>query len=178
MPGLKELSYVSTIMFLISLPSISQNVGIGTTTPLSSFHVARGSILFNSDTGSTPIGGAGTRLMWIPGRSALRAGYVDNNQWDAGNIGSFSVALGYGTRATDIVSTAFGASTLASATYSTAMGHSTTASALSSTAMGELTTAAGNYSTAIGYTSGAYALYSTAIGDSCTTYGAASVAMG
>src|SRR5215471_12532140 len=168
MPGLKPLCFVFIMMFIISLPSLSQNVGIGTASPLSSFHVARGSILFNSDTGSTPIGGAGTRMMWIPGRSALRAGYVDNNQWDAGNIGSYSVALGYSTRATDLVSTAFGGNTLASATYSTAMGHSTTASGLSSTAMGELTTAAGNYSTALGYSSGAYALYSIAIGDSCT----------
>lgn len=38
--------------------------------------------------------GAGTRLMWIPKLAAFRAGTVSGSQWDIGNIGDLSVALG------------------------------------------------------------------------------------
>jgi hypothetical protein len=102
------------------------------------------------NTGVTPIQGYGRRMMWIPAKSAFRAGCSMNDKWDDVNIGNFSAAMGIGTKAS-------GAS-------STAMGEYTTASGNSSTAIGQSTTAFGNYSTAMGY-------YTTASGSMSTTMG-------
>lgn len=103
---------------------------------------------------SAPISGAGTRLMWIPSRSAFRVGTVEgwpwSGYWDAANIGLFSFATGYNIRASGRASTAMGSSTTASGFASTAIGHGTTASGFASTAMGYYTTASGDLSTAMG----------------------------
>ncbi|MCB0519685.1 MAG: tail fiber domain-containing protein [Lewinellaceae bacterium] len=45
-------------------------------------------------TGSTPVSGAGTRLMWIPAKSAFRAGVVSGTQWDNINVGTNSFVGG------------------------------------------------------------------------------------
>jgi hypothetical protein len=47
------------------------------------------------DLATAPINGDGTRMMWIPSRSAFRAGTVFNGvkSWDADSIGLYSVAL-------------------------------------------------------------------------------------
>lgn len=52
-----------------------------------------------SNPATTPVSGAGTRLMWIPSRSAFRVGTVDGAQWDANNIGMHSIAMGSNTTA-------------------------------------------------------------------------------
>lgn len=107
---------------------------------------------------AAPVSGAGTRLMWIPSRSAFRVGTVESSgstYWDATNIGLFSFAAG--------------SNTLAWGTYSTAMGVATTASGHASTAMGIYTTASGNYSTAMGYNTTAGGIYSTAMGSKVNT---------
>src|SRR5678815_5269433 len=38
----------------------------------------------------TPITGPGTRMMWMPLKSALRIGTVHNNDWNADSIGTWS----------------------------------------------------------------------------------------
>ena len=49
----------------------------------------------NFGLGIIPIEGAGTRLMWYPGKAAFRAGAASpGTPWDAINIGQFSVAMG------------------------------------------------------------------------------------
>lgn len=114
-----------------------------------------------------PASGAGTRMMWIPSRSAFRAGTVSSGystRWDATNIGLFSTATGYATSA--------------SGQYSTAMGHTTSASGISSTAMGKYTSASGYYSTAMGYGTVASGNNSTAMGNSTTASGQYSTAIG
>ena len=116
---------------------------------------------------TAPISGAGTRMMWIPSRSAFRVGTIDLNlptAWDAANIGLHSFATGYNTKASGVVSTAMGNYTTASGNSSMAMGSSTTASGNTSTAMGYSTTASGNYSTAMGFSTTASGNYSTAMG--------------
>ncbi len=113
---------------------------------------------------TTPVSGAGTRMMWIPSRSAFRVGTVDGSQWDAANIGLFSFASGYNTTASGWASTTIGNNTTASGDVSTAMGSYNTASGFSSTTMGLATTASGNYSTAMGW-------YTTASGNSSTAMG-------
>ena len=116
---------------------------------------------------TAPVSGVGTRLMWIPSRSAFRVGTVESfgqNAWDAANIGLFSFATGYSTYGTG--------------QYSTAMGRYNTASGQNSTTMGYGTTDSGNYSTAIGYTTIASEFASTAMGFTTTASGYASTGMG
>ena len=102
---------------------------------------------------TAPVSGAGTRLMWIPSRSAFRVGTTTGTftTWDAATIGLFSTATGLNTQANGTISTAIGQYTEASGNVSTAMGRLTTAIGFCSTAMGSYTTASGNYSTAMGF---------------------------
>jgi hypothetical protein len=99
---------------------------------------------------TAPVSGAGTRMMWIPSRSAFRVGAVFGSNWDANNIGLFSFASGYETKANGRYSTAMGVLTSAFGEVSIAMGTGSNASGDYSTAMGTGTTASGDYSTAIG----------------------------
>jgi hypothetical protein len=110
-----------------------------------------------------PVSGGGTRMMWIPLRSAFRAGSVSGDQWDAPSIGSFSIALGNspiadGTNsvALGFQSAAFGGASFAVqggsalGTRSIAIGEQTSATAFRSVAIGYQTTASGQSSVAIG----------------------------
>jgi hypothetical protein len=128
--------------------------------------------------GTIPATGAGIRMMWYPKKCAFRAGSVDGTQWDDANIGSFSIAMGLNTIASDQCSAAMGSNTTASGPHSTAMGNSTTASGGLSTAMGIYTTASGNYSTAMGNCTIASGHFSTAMGAGTTSSGSYSTAMG
>lgn len=122
--------------------------------------------------------GAGTRMVWYPGKAAFRAGTVTGTHWDDANIGSYSTAMGGSTTASGVYSTALGNGTTASAYNSTALGTSTTASGFASTAMGNGSGALGDYSTAIGNGASAMVAASTAMGWMSTAYGEASTAMG
>ncbi|VAX14907.1 Phage tail fibers, partial [hydrothermal vent metagenome] len=165
------------------------NVGIGTLTPRGNLHVSGNSgVLFEgtSSEGTIPKEGAGTRMMWYPKKAAFRAGYVNDTEWDDANIGYYSSAMGYSSKASGGYSTAMGES-IASSTHTTAVGKST-ASGAYSTAMGESTASGGN-STAVGKStvSGSFSTamgasyaendYSTASGNSLAT-GYYSTAMG
>ncbi|HET7462426.1 MAG TPA: tail fiber domain-containing protein [Longimicrobium sp.] len=83
-----------------------------------------------------PQEGAGTRMMWYPRKAAFRAGYVNGTQWDAANIGAYSVALGINVRASGDSSVALGASATAAQAGSFAAGVHVTASGAASVAMG------------------------------------------
>lgn len=110
----------------------AQSVGIGTGAPDTSalLHikisssVKKGLLVTGSynDNATIPDAGAGSRLMFYPGKAVFRAGYVTGNQWDNANSGFYSTALGWNS--------------IASGTYSTAMGAGATASGSTSTAMG------------------------------------------
>jgi hypothetical protein len=103
---------------------------------------------------SIPATGAGTRLMWYPAKAAFRAGRVGafegGSQWDASNVGKYSVAFGRDTKASGFAATAMGSSTTTSGSDATAMGAVTTASGSAATAMGIRTTAATDQSLSIG----------------------------
>ena len=73
----------------------SGNVGINNTAPSARLQVTNGSVLFDGSTGTTPVSGQGSRMMWVPTKSAFRAGYVDGTQWDDASIGYYSTAFGY-----------------------------------------------------------------------------------
>jgi len=91
------------------LTNSTDNVGIGIMKPDAKLTIQDGSVLFSGTTGSTPVNGAGTRLMWIPAKGSFRAGYVSGTQWDNANIGDYSFAVGRSTTASGNYSTAMGA---------------------------------------------------------------------
>ncbi len=53
-------------------------------------------------------GGEGAKLIWWPKMGAFRAGYVEDDEWDAVNIGPYSVAMGLDTIASGKASIAAG----------------------------------------------------------------------
>jgi hypothetical protein len=126
-----------------------------------------------------PAGGPGTRMMWYPEKAAFRAGRVDaGGQWDAENIGDYSMALGVNTKASGNMSTAFGNATIASAEGSTAMGYRSTASGYNATALGYNTVASAIYATALGNQTTASGDAATAAGTLATASGNMSAAIG
>jgi hypothetical protein len=151
------------------------NVGIGMTNPVAQLHIADGeTALFGADTL-----GAGSKLMWLPSKSAFRVGGAFANEWDWANIGDYSTAMGFRTTASGDYSFAMGYFlTTASGDYSTAVGFQTTASGQASTATGAATTASGDQSTAMGFLTTASGQTSTAMGDNTTASDIRSTAMG
>ena len=83
-----------------------------------------------------PAEGAGTRMMWYPRKAAFRAGYINGTQWDAANIGKYSVAIGESVRASGDHGVAFGVRSTAAGSSTFAVGEDNTASGAASVAMG------------------------------------------
>lgn len=125
-------------------------VGLGTNTPSALLHGDEGAFVFTGTTGTTPVSGTGTRMMWVPAKAAFRAGQVVSTQWDDANVGTGSMVLGRFSEATALNSVAIGPNNTSSNTASVAIGSSATASALSATALGKDVTASGTSSVAIG----------------------------
>lgn len=65
----------------------------------------------------------GPRLVWSPHKSAFRAGYNLDGQWDDINTGHYSVAMGYKTQASGYGSMAMGYDVQATGEQSTALGN-------------------------------------------------------
>ncbi len=137
------------ILFLLILISIvqgaaQQNIGINTLTPLTTLHVNLGESLSNGIlfTGMEPSGGTfpslggGRRFMFYPGKAALRAGVVEDFQWDDVNVGSISMAFGFNTIASGSGSFATGDQTKASGGISSVFGSNTIAKGYCSMAVG------------------------------------------
>jgi hypothetical protein len=162
----------------------AQNVGIGTTEPVARLHVADSSVLFSGSVdlpyglANPPISGQGTRLMWYSSKAALRAGYVQSNQWDKDNVGRFSFASGLSTVAKGSASLAVGENNSANGTSSAAFGRNTVAQGDFSISGGLMSTASGYTSLAIGYQAVANEDYSIALGYSASASGNYSNAQG
>lgn len=114
--------------------------------------------------GPIPVERAGTRLMWYPGKAALRAGVALADEWDDAFIGSSSFAFGTGTRASGSGALAAGGLARASGNDAVALGVSAIASGLAATALGDSTVSSGHSSVAIGSNSTAAGDYSVALG--------------
>jgi hypothetical protein len=120
-----------------------------------------GSFLARGDlgVGKIPTTGAGIRMMWHPYRAGFRAGQVDGEQWNDGNIGFFSWAGGINTTAAGFASFAFGDNSKAAATGSIALGKNNTTFAISNLsqppahafAVGESNNVCGYTGMALGY---------------------------
>lgn len=99
-----------------------------------------------------PVEGPGTRLMWYARKAAFRVGDVragvtrdhdmfsssltTGDEWDAMNVGDFSVAMGNSTKANGTSSFAVGSATVASGMAAVAMGDGSVASGAASVALG------------------------------------------
>ena len=83
-----------------------------------------------------PAEGSGTRMMWYPRKGAFRAGGINGTQWDAANIGDYSVAMGQDVRASASNAVAFGLRSTAAQVSSFAAGEDNTASGAASVALG------------------------------------------
>lgn len=95
------------------------------------------------ESGSVPTSGAGVRMMWYPGKSAFRAGRVDeafSTNWNEENIGFASFAFGRGPIASGVDSIAFGNRAWALSNFSTAIGQLTKAFGTGSIAIGKYAT--------------------------------------
>lgn len=118
-------------------------IGMNTLAPQALLHVQDSSVLFAAPdplppyNGNPPAMGAGTRMMWYPGRAAFRAGTVIGAQWNKENTGVYSFAGGFNT--------------MAKGNYSLALGAQTKANGLVSSAFGGFSRADGDYSTSFGY---------------------------
>jgi hypothetical protein len=138
----------------------NKRIGIGTSTPKAILHAhgtgaGGGNVLFTgqrkiSGAGDPPSTGAGTRMMWYPDQAAFRSGEVSGTQWDKANLGSYSLASGYNTKAQGTSAVALGYNTTASNDFTTAIGVYTTASGHSSIALGANTSALSFAETVIG----------------------------
>jgi hypothetical protein len=87
--------------------------------------------------GNIPVEGAGTRLMWYPGKAAFRAGTAILGEWEDSNVGVYSTAFGFRTRA--VGNSSFAAGSLSAAT------------GINSVALGRHAFASANYSVALGF---------------------------
>lgn len=191
---MKKLPFLHVALYaLITLSpglskSFSQNVGIGTATPNANalLHVdlgastTKGLLITGTNNAFASITnlGAGSRLMFYPGKAVFRAGYVNGTQWNDANTGQYSTAMGVNTTASGSGSISLGSGTTASGGGANAMGYYTTASGYSSTALGLETNASGYGSTALGNHTVAGGAYSTAMGDHSAAGGDYSTATG
>lgn len=158
---------------------VAATVGSGNALNVSGkLYQSNGGVVFDGTVGTAPVSGPGTRMMWVPSRSAFRAGYVNGNQWDQGNLGDYSTATGYRPTASGNSSVSMGNSTVATGDYSVAIGRNASATGLSSFATGQLTVAGGDYSTALGYQTASPGTYSTALGYNTIASGDYSTATG
>jgi len=170
-------------------------IGIGTNTPLTDFHINNGDgflITGIFGNGTIPTQGAGTRLMWYPAKGAFRSGRVTGTTWDNANVGDYSFASGYNTRASGNYSVAFGNASYSSAEgafavgnqaaatgiYSFAAGHNPQATGPNSIALGRGGIASDSSSIAIGYHPTASGKFAMCFSNYGTASGNNSVAMG
>ena len=134
------------------------HVGIGTNTPITTLHVdvdynlSDGFIFEGEFTPGAlnPNLGAGTRMLFFPGKGSFRAGSVSGTQWNNSNTGDYSVAMGQNTTASGVSAAAFGEGTFATGE--------------NSFSYGEGNHAIGENSLSFGYYNAAVAINSTAGG--------------
>lgn len=129
------------------------HLGIGTVTPTAELHVSgTDGALFTGvyDSGTIPLEGQGTRMMWYPRKAAFRVGKVLNTKWNDSQIGTYSFAGGNDSKAQGSCAFAFGGSSDASGEYSVALGYDSQAAGDYSFAFGSSGTVNGNYSVLFG----------------------------
>lgn len=180
------------------------NVGIGTTTPNSTakLHVELGTSTTNgmlvtgtyTTTATIPDLGAGSRMIYYPGKAAFRAGRVTGTQWNNANVGLYSFAAGNNNTALGDGSAALGDGNIVNPSNALAAGVTNTVTASgfngialgsnnyvnnnSAVAVGGSNSANGNTSFSAGFSNTSGGSQAVTIGRYNTANGIASVAMG
>ncbi len=158
----------------------------------SSLHVQNGGLIVEGEGFATEKRGGGGRMMWIPEKTAFRAGYVTGNRWDPENVGftsfaaghnshaagMYAVALGSGSVALEQSSMVFGHFSEAFGRQSLAMGNSSKAHGYGAVTIGSQVNANGTNAVAIGFRSTASGNYAMVLGRECIASGSESVALG
>lgn len=131
-------------------------VGIGVNPPRAGLDVNNDYGVLSTGTfgtGTIPVEGAGTRLLWYPAKGAFRAGTVADftngiafpimsfgltasRAWDDASIGNYSAAFGYACRASGQNALAAGYGSVAAGTTALAYGTECVASGANSVALG------------------------------------------
>ncbi|MCP9756837.1 hypothetical protein EGI26_16855 [Lacihabitans sp. CCS-44] len=149
-----KLKLLLLAFVLITMRGFSQSILLEPTGTGQGIFSKRSSF-YNSSV-STPLvlpdSGVGTRLMWIPERSAFRAGSVSGTQWNNANIGPYSFALGLDLKVTGLAAGAVGFQNQASGLQSFAGGFSNIAAGNQSMAFGVGNNTSGAASLALGHT--------------------------
>lgn len=89
----------------------SGKLGAGIASPAAQFHLKGndGFILFGTyGSGVLPDSAYNTRMMWFPKKASCRIGQINSTNWHSNNIGNYSFAAGYNTKASGLYSQAFG----------------------------------------------------------------------
>jgi hypothetical protein len=97
-----------------------------------------------------PDSGIGTRMMWIPERSAFRVGTAIGNEWNVANIGLNTFAIGIDLKVTGFAAGAIGYQNQATSLQSFAGGFNNIAGGNQSLAFGLANNTAGAVSVALG----------------------------
>jgi hypothetical protein len=165
---------------LINIKSIFDD---GNTLPsdVGRFRVGRdGSLLASGRhlSGAIPATGLGTRLMWFPGKSAFRAGFVASDEWDDANVGNYSFAGGGRNIAKGIATVAFGRLNKAMGSDNIAMGYSNIVDAPGGAAIGVYNICTGYLCLSLGYENFSIGAYSVALGNNNVAAGNNSFAIG
>ena len=109
---------------------------------------------------------------------AFRAGYIQNDRWNADSLGYASFAAGYNTKASADYSTAFGRDVIVEGTNSFSAGRQNKALGFASIALGFDAVASANYSFAGGNMARAEGINSFAFGENVNAGGINSIAFG
>ena len=185
----KNISLLPVCLF-ISLFSIAQNVGIGTTNPKTAFHVAQNkSVLFGNDSS-----GSGIKLLWIPSRASFRSGVIgpigghpdfSGDIWNPDSIGyaSFAagvqcrapvqgaIAMGYNIGSYGAYSVTLGYDNMNRATESFTAGSHNAVSGMSNITLGVNNSNSGTAAMVIGNANIATSNLSAVVGSFCENYG-------
>lgn len=126
------------------------------------------------------LNGAATKLMWLFGKSAFRAGSVSGTQWDIDSTGTNSVAFNQNTKAIGAVSSAFGSGTVARGTQSFVGGFNsqTTSTATNGFSFGSANVVSSSDGTAFGASDTASALSTFSTGEFNRSDGVATSTLG
>jgi len=171
------------ITIIIAANTNAQGVGIGTNTPKAAFNVAENkTVLFGADTS-----GAGSKMMWIPSKSAFRAGAIGAIQgqpnenpdiWNYDSIGIYSFAAGRQNLAKQYGSVAMGVNNKVNGQNAIALGLSNDIRGSNSFGAGHNNYTTGNNDVAIGFGNRVNNYSSAALGDQNTVNGSVAVSIG
>ena len=168
----------SEVIDVSSLQNGAFKLDGGVVKPNSTVNIATDDFVF----GSTQLNDDGnfnhySRFYFDKSKGAFRAGETYQDEWDETNVGDYSFAMGYRTKASGSKSAAWGNYAQATGTYSTAWGWTNTASGELSTVFGYRNSAYGSGATSWGYQTRAGDL-ATAFGINTNASGALSASWG